>query len=541
MTLKLGTRLGPYEIVAPLGAGGMGEVYRARDSRLNRDVAIKVLPERLSQNPQSLARFEREAKAVAALSHPNILVLFDVGTHDGLTYAVTELLEGQTLRERLDALSIPWRKAVEIGAAVAEGLSAAHSKGIIHRDLKPANIFLTSDGRVKILDFGLARRQPSVSPEEETATFADAETEAGTILGTVGYMSPEQVRGGTAEASSDIFSLGCVLYEMVTGQRAFRGSSAGDIMAAILKEEPAPMADSARQIPPELDRIIERCLAKNAGQRFHSAHDLAFALKSTLTASTERQSEALPRPTRLRLALGLLVAVLVIVLAGAFVYRKNRAGASIDSLAVLPFVNIGGDPNTEYLSDGITESLIDSLSQVPNLKVMSRSAAFRYKGKDADARTAGRELGVRAVLTGRITQRGDTLVVSTELVNVDDNSALWGEQYNRKLSDALAVQQEIAQQISEKLRLRLSSEQKTELAKHQTDNPEAYQLYLKGRYYASKFDTENLKKGLDYFQQAVALDPKYALAYDGISYYYALVEDLLIPSAEVCQSRGRRR
>jgi len=511
MTLKPGTRLGPYEIVNPLGAGGMGEVYRARDSRLNRDVAIKVLPERLSQDPQSLARFEREAKAVAALSHPNILVLFDVGTHDGFTYAVTELLEGQTLRERLDGSALPWRKAVEIGVAVAEGLSAAHSKGIIHRDLKPANIFLTSDGRVKILDFGLARRQSGVSPDEETATFTDAETEAGTVLGTLGYMSPEQVRGGTAEAPSDIFSLGCVLYEMVSGRRAFSGKSAGDIMAAILKEEPAPLTESGKQIPAELDRIIGRCLAKNAGERFHSAHDLAFALKSTLTGSTERQSDALASPARLRLALGLLVAVLVIALAGAFFYWKNHSGASIDSLAVLPFVNVGGDPNTEYLSDGITESLMDSLSELPNLKVMSHSAVFRYKGKEADPRAVGRELGVRAVLQGRITQRGDNLSISAELVDVDGNAHLWGEQYNRKLSDALAVQQEIAAQISDKLRLKLSSEQRTQSAKRQTDNPEAYQLYLKGRYYAAKFTREGFEKGLDFFHQAIALDPNYAL------------------------------
>jgi serine/threonine-protein kinase len=531
MTLKLGTRLGPYEIVAPLGAGGMGEVYRARDSRLNRDVAIKVLPERLSQDPQSLARFERESKAVAALSHPNILVLFDVGTHDGLTYAVTELLEGQTLRERLDVSAIPWRKAVEIGVAVAEGLSAAHSKGIVHRDLKPANIFLTSDGRVKILDFGLARRQSGVSPDEETATFADAETEAGTVLGTFGYMSPEQVRGGTAGAPSDIFSLGCVLYEMVTGRRAFRGSSAGDIMAAILKEEPAPLAESGKQIPADLDRIIERCLAKNAAQRFHSAHDLAFALKSTLTASTERQTEAPARPGRLRLAV--LAALLLVVLAGAFYYWRNRSGGSIDSLAVLPFVNVGGDPNTEYLSDGITESLIDSLSEVPNLKVMSHSAVFRYKGKDTDARAVGREMGVRAVLTGRITQRGDSLVVSTELVNVDDNSALWGEQYNRKLADALAVQQEIAQQISEKLRLRLNNEQRTLLMKHQTDNPEAYQLYLKGRYYAGQFTAEGLEKGFDFLRQAIAIDPSYALAYDGLAYAYQIQEGVFVSPLEV--------
>jgi len=530
MTLQVGTRLGPYEILNPLGAGGMGEVYRARDSRLNRDVAIKVLPERLSQDPQSLARFEREAKAVAALSHPNILVLFDVGTHDGLTYAVTELLEGQTLRERLDGSTIPWRKAVEMGVAVAEGLSAAHTKGIIHRDLKPANIFLTSDGRVKILDFGLARRQPTVSQEGETATFA--ETEAGTILGTLGYMSPEQVRGGTAEAPSDIFSLGCVLHEMVTGRRAFGGSSAGDVMASILKDDPAPLAESGKQVPADLDRIVERCLAKNADERFHSAHDLAFALKSTLTASTERQTEVPARSTRPRLA-GVLAAVLVVVLAGAFYYWRSQARAAIDSLAVLPFVNVGGDPNTEYLSDGITESLIDSLSQVPNLKVMSRSAVFRYKGKDADARSAGREMGVRAVLTGRITQRGDTLVVSTELVNVDDNSALWGEQYNRKLSDALAVQQEIAQQISEKLRLRLNHEQKTLLVKHQTDNPEAYQLYLKGRYYAGQFTAEGLEKAFDFLHQAIVVDPNYALAYDGLAYAYQLQEGVFVSPLEV--------
>jgi serine/threonine-protein kinase len=530
MTLKPGTRLGPYEIVNPLGAGGMGEVYRARDSRLNRDVAIKVLPERLSQDPQSLARFEREAKAVAALSHSNILVLFDVGTHDGLTYAVTELLEGQTLRERLDGSTIPWRKAVEMSVAVAEGLSAAHTKGIIHRDLKPANIFLTSDGRVKILDFGLARRQPSVSAVAETATFGD--TEAGTILGTLGYMSPERVRGGTAEAPSDIFSLGCVLHEMVTGRRAFGGSSAGDVMASILKDDPAPLAESGKQVPADLDRIVGRCLAKNAGERFHSAHDLAFALKSTLTASTERQTEVPARSTRLRLA-GVLAAVLVVVLASVFYYWRSQARAAIDSLAVLPFVNVGGDPNTEYLSDGITESLIDSLSQVPNLKVMSRSAVFRYKGKDGDARSAGREMGVRAVLTGRITQRGDTLVVSTELVNVDDNSALWGEQYNRKLSDALAVQQEIAQQISEKLRLRLNNEQKTLLVKHQTDNPEAYQLYLKGRYYAGQFTAEGLEKAFDFLHQAIAVDPNYALAYDGLAYAYQIQEGVFVSPLEV--------
>jgi len=531
MTLKPGTRLGPYEIAAPLGAGGMGEVYRARDSRLNRDVAIKVLPSEFASDRNRRELFDREARAVAALNHPNILALYDIGNENGVAYLVTELLEGETLRERLSRGAMPWRKVAEMGAAIAEGLAAAHSKGIIHRDLKPGNIFLTSDGRVKILDFGLSHQKPAAAPDGETATLTQAE--GGKLMGTIGYMSPEQVRGGTADAASDIFALGCVLYEMVAGRRAFSGNSASDIMAAILKEDPPRIDESGKQAPGELERLIDRCLDKTPGQRFHSAHDLAFALRSILSAAGERPAAAPPAPPRkmLRVAASLALALLILAAAGIY-YWRSRTGQSIDSLAVLPFVNMSGNADADYLSDGITDSLIDGLSQLPNLKVMSRSAVYRYKGKETDVRTVGRELGVRAVLSGRITQRGDNLSVSTELVNVDDNSALWGEQYNRKLADALAVQNDIAQQITEKLRLRLTNEQKTQLAKRQTDNPEAYQLYLKGRYYAEKFDNEDLKKGLDYFHEAIALDPNYALAYDGISYYYALVEDLLIPARE---------
>jgi eukaryotic-like serine/threonine-protein kinase len=529
MPLSVGDRLGPYEILAPIGAGGMGEVYRARDSRLGREVAVKVLPEHLADDSQALSRFESEAKAVAALSHPNILVLFDVGEHEGIRYAVTELLAGETLRDRLSRSPLSWRKTIELGVALAEGLAAAHGKEIIHRDIKPANIFVTADGHVKILDFGLARWQETKAPQDETVTLDEAQ--AGAVLGTAGYMSPEQVRGEKAGAPSDIFSLGCVLYEAVTGRRAFPGKSAGDTMAAILKDDPPAIADSGRQAPAELERVIDRCLAKNPAQRFHSAHDLAFALRSLLSATGEQKSAVRPR-IRPRVMLSIAATIVILVAAAGLFYWRSHTAQSIDSLAVLPFANMGGSPDTDYLSDGITDSLIDSLSQLPNLKVMSRSAVFRYKGKEADARTAGRELGVRAVLTGRITQRGDNLSVSTELINVDDNSHLWGEQYNRKLVDALAVQNEIAAHIADKLRLRLSSAQVTHMAARQTANPEAYQLYLKGRYFAGQFSQEGLDKGMNYFRQAIALDPTYALAYDGVSYYYQLIEDLLMAPSE---------
>ena len=492
MQLPSGTRLGPYEILAAIGAGGMGEVYRARDPRLGRDVAIKVLPEQMSQDPQALARFEREARAVAALSHPNILAIFDVGAEQGVSYVVTELLEGETLRARLVGGAMAWRKAVETGAALAEGLAAAHSKGITHRDLKPANIFLTAEGRVKILDFGLAR-VGGEGPGAGEGTLTDGLTQAGTVMGTVGYMSPEQVRGGRAGPGSDIFSLGCVLYEMVSGRRAFGGQTPVETMSAILRDSPPELADSRKQIPAELDRVISHCLEKNPEERFQSARDLAFDLKAVLGSGSVAAAPA-PPPVK-----------------------------AIDSIAVLPFVNASREPDAEYLSDGITESIINSLAQIAQLRVMPRSTVFRYKGQDADPQAVGRELNVRVVLTGRVIQRGEALVVGTELVDVVEGSQLWGERYNRKLSDVFALEEEIARKISESLRMKLTGEEKKLLAKRFTEDTGAYQLYLKGRHYWIKRTPASMKKGVEYFQQAIEKDPGYALAYAGLADGYSML------------------
>jgi len=491
MPLSPGARLGPYEILAPLGAGGMGEVYRARDSRLGREVAVKVLPAQLAKDPEALQRFEREAKAVAALSHPNILAIHDFGAAGGVSYAVMELLQGENLRSRVTRSALAWRRAVEIAVAVADGLSAAHSKEMIHRDLKPENIFLTDDGQVKILDFGLAR---SISPKAASPASAATESLAtlpGTVLGTLGYMSPEQVRGEDLDARSDIFSLGCVLYEMLAGQRAFSRPTAAETMSAILREEPAEIKDSGKQISPELSQLTARCLEKNPQERFHSAHDLAFALRATLRGS------------------------------GASRPAAPRRSKALDSLAVLPFLNAGDDPNAEYLSDGITESLINSLSQLPKVRVTARSTVFRYKGKDVDPQTVGRELNVRALLMGRVVGRGDTLSIQADLVDAADGSQLWGDRYHRKASDIFAIEEEIARQISEKLRAKLTGEDKKRLAKRHTANTEAYQLYLKGRYYWNKRTKEAILKGIEYFQQAIEKDPRYALAYVGLADSYA--------------------
>jgi serine/threonine-protein kinase len=498
--LKVSTRLGPYEIVALLGSGGMGEVYRARDVRLDREVAIKVLPDLYAENLDRRSRFEREAKAIAALSHPNILAIHDYGSAGNVTYAVMELLEGETLRGRLAKDRVPWKESIEIGAAIAEGLAAAHAKGIIHRDIKPENLFLTKDGRVKILDFGLARMEISVSTSLETGPHSLAQTDSGVVVGTVGYMSPEQLRGQPAEARSDLFALGCVLFELVTGKHPFRGRTPAETAGAILHDEAPALANFAAELPQEFDGLIRQCLAKEVDKRVASAHNLAFALRAILSGTDLSRSQT---PTTL--------------------YRTKPPRPryeSTPSLAVLPLANTNFDAELDYLSDGIAEGIINLLSRIPGLRVMARNTAFRYKGKDVDAQEVGRALKVRAVLTGQLFKRDDRLVIKMELVDVKNGALLWSEHYNQKMSNILAVEETITQVTADKLRLRLTGEEKRRLSQPRTHNAEAYRCYLMGRYHWNKRSAEGLKKSVKLFEQAIEIDPTYALAYTGLADAY---------------------
>jgi serine/threonine protein kinase len=454
-----GTRIGPYEVVSLLGEGGMGEVYRGRDPRLGREVAITVLTQDSARDSDAMARFEREARAVASLSHPNILAIFDLGQHEGTRYVVTELLEGETLRERIQDKPMNWRKSVEIGAEIAEGLAAAHSRSVVHRDLKPENIFLTHDGRVKILDFGLAQVDPFlVSGDQANLPTTRFKTGPGTVSGTLGYMAPEPLRGEAVEPSADIFSLGCLLFEMVTARKPFLRSSGAATIAAILKED-IPRESLSDVVPLELQRIIQGCVEKVPVDRFQSARDLALTLRAIGSSSS--------------VISGLLNEV---------ERRPARRSKSIDSIAVLPFQNVGNDPETEYLSEGITEGIINRLSRLPKLKVMARSTVFRYKNREGDAQAVGRELRVRAVVTGRLQQVSGRLVINVELVDAIDGAQLWGERYNRELADLMQLQDEMSREVAEKLRLKLTGAEKKRLRKRSTENTAAYQLYLRGRH-----------------------------------------------------------
>jgi eukaryotic-like serine/threonine-protein kinase len=509
MPLSVGDKLGPYEILAFLGAGGMGEVYRARDTRLNRDVAIKFSDAGFG------ARFEREARAIAALNHPNICQIYDIGPN----YLVMECVEGAAIVSPDQPRALPPPEALLLATQIAAALEAAHAKGIIHRDLKPANILTSSSGVVKLLDFGLAKQADDSSPGDETNAIGVI-TQVGAIMGTPAYMSPEQAEGKPADARSDIFSFGAVLHEMLSGHRAFSGSSAAAIIGAIVYKDPPPLT-----APPALQAIVRKCLAKSPDARFQSATDLRLALAGAST-------RGIPRGKPRTIALLSAAVALLIVLLGAGIYFMRSRASQNDSIVVLPLQNQSNDPDVDYISDGITESINNSLARLPNLKVVPHSAASRYKGKPVDVQKIGDELGVTTVLTGSVAQRGDNLRVNVELDDVRDGKQRWGQQYNRKLDDLLAVQSDIAREVSQRLGAHPTAETQQMMTKGSTGNPEAYQLFLKGKYYTSQFTKDGLAKGVDYFNQAIAIDPNYGLAYNGLAYNYINQDGWYLPPRE---------
>ena len=556
MPLSEGSKIGPYEVVAPLGAGGMGEVWRARDPRLGRDVAIKVLPDEMVRDAGRIARFRAEARAASALNHPNIVTVYDIGEDGGRTYLSMELLEGVNLRQLLDGGGLPLSKALQIATQIADGLAAAHARGIVHRDLKPENVILTTDNVVKILDFGLAKTSPLAGSqgENETTMSAAPGTEPGTLLGTVGYMSPEQASGRIVDFRSDQFSFGTILYELVTGRRAWRKATPAETLVAIMREDPPLLSSAESPIPAPVRRVVGRCLAKSPEDRYSAARDLARDVKyladqtsdpqgpSDLGLAVERQL----RPAR-RLAawavLGILAMAALVALGAALWIRLRPGHAAVESLAVLPFENGTREPDSDYLSDGITESLIDQMSRVSALRVMARATVFHFKGS-TDPREAGRKLGVGAVLIGRISRQDGRLSISAELVDVATGARLWGDKYDRPFADLLRVQDQIASDISAGLRLRLTEPEKRALNRHGTENTEAYELFLRARYSYYKDTEEGYLEAGRLFNQAVEKDPKFAEAYAGAANIYGTmtVDGYLRPSeAFGRQDEGARK
>jgi serine/threonine protein kinase len=585
------TTLSHYRILSKLGAGGMGEVYLAQDTKLDRKVALKILTADVASKRDRMERFIREAKSAAALSHPNIAQIFEIGEHEGVHYIALEYIDGVTLREKIHREHSELRKVLRHLQYVAEGLAKAHSAGIVHRDLKPDNIMINRDGHAKILDFGLAKLTEdremgrwgdgvsrrsgdegetliAPSPRPPVSPSPDPVTSPGLIMGTVGYMSPEQAQGKTNEIDqrSDIFSFGCILFEAATGKKPFEGDSIIKSLHSLIYEPPPQVKDLNPAAPAELQRIIRRCLAKDKEERYQTIKEVAIELKElrrelenagefettappfarseTVTASghstvtsTAAQSGSIP-PTvssaeylmgqigkHKRSVLGAVAIMLVFIVGTGLWFFKFRASAissnSINSIAVLPFLNRSDDADTDYLSDGLTESLIFRLSQLPGLKVSPTSSVMRYKGKDTDIAKIASDLGVDSVMTGRLVKRGDNFNITVELVDIRNNKSLWGEQYERKMSDLLATQREIAASISEKLQLKLTGNENKGIAKRYTNNNDAYQLYLKARYHFAKRSEEDIQRSIELLQQAIKLDPNFALAYVGVAEAYS--------------------
>ena len=573
--LETGQQIENYRIIRPLGSGGMGEVYLAEDITLKRKVALKLLPPHFTVNADRVRRFEREARAASALNHPNIVTIYEIKQSDATHFITTEFVDGKTLRQMMNEKPLKLSEILNVVIQVADALSGAHSAGIVHRDIKPENIMIHRQGYVKVLDFGLAKlnEQPGSESDPENTTLL--QSSPGLVLGTVQYMSPEQARGKKVDARADIWSLGVVLFELLAGRVPFEGETPSHVMVALMENE-LPSVSNYVNASPALERVVTKALRKQAQERYQSAHELAKDLKEIkqelqveehlrrfgepvraagLPASPQPE---LARPTASSVTLqgaqtqprissaeflvrevshhkfaAMIAAVLLLTITGVggYFYFGNRT--TVRSIAVLPFNNAGNNPDMEYLADGLSESLTNNLSPVPGLTVISRYSSFKYKSKEPDPQEVGKSLGVDAIVTGSVNKVGDNYLISIELIKASDRSHIWGKQYNRKAADLLIVQSEISREIADELRLRLTKTEEQQLARTQSINPQAYDLYLKGLALWNTGKSADRKKAIDYYQQVTTVDPGYAPAYVQLSLAYSqLITDNELPQKE---------